>query len=316
MYIRQALQHMLTRFTTTIDDAKVYYWVRNPHIEQTILFVHGFKGNHKALTELSDYFQDYRTILLDLPGYGLSHPLRKQPHTIKNYAHFIHKFANSLNLEEFNLVGHSYGASISIVYAALYPRSLDHLILISPAVPFRSLSHTLARLQLLVSRKLPAGWRKAWLASPLIEVVSSLVTIKTVSRRRKLELMMLGIKNSREQRPQVIMECLESFLTTSFYSYARKITSPVFILAGETDIVAPIKTQVMLGEQIPQSRIQFMPKVGHLAPIERPGSVGRIIEEAIVHKPAPIPTHVHYPDINELLLPPKQPKKFIAHKYY
>lgn len=143
-----------------------------------------------------------------------------------------------------------------------------------------------------------------------------MITIKTVSRKRKLELMMQGIKNAREQRPQVVMECLESFLTTPFYAYAQNITAPTFILAGETDIVAPIKTQVMLAEHIRQSRIQFMPKVGHLAPIERPGTVGRIIDEAITHQPSSIPTHVHYPDINSLLLPAKQPKKFTQHKYF
>ena len=127
---------------------------------------------------------------------------------------------------------------------------------------------------------------------------------------------MIGIRTAREQRPQVVMECLESFLTTPFYAYAQKISAPTFILAGETDIVAPIKTQVMLAEHIMQSRIQFMPKVGHLSPIERPGTVGRIITDAITHQPALIPTHVHYPDINDILLPPKQPKKFNQHKYY
>ncbi len=307
---------MLTRHSIIIDGVKVYYWMRNPDLVQTMVFVHGFKGNHKALTELSDYFQDYCTILLDLPGYGRSQSFTHQSHTIKNYAHFIQRFLTALNRPTVDLIGHSYGASISLVFASLYPKSLNHLILISPAIPFRSLSQTLAQFQLAIGQKLPPSWRKAWLASPLIEIVSSLVTIKTVSRKRKLELMMLGIRNSREQRPQVVMECLESFLAAPFYAYAQKVTVPTFILAGETDIVAPIKTQVMLAEHIPQSRIQFMPKVGHLAPIERPGTVGRIIEQAIAHEPTRrIPTHVHYPDI-EVLFPPRQPKKFTLHKYY
>lgn len=280
-----------------------------------MLFVHGFKGNHKALTELSDYFQDYCTILIDLPGYGRSSPLSHSTHTIKNYAHFINDFTEAIGVERFNLIGHSYGASISLVYAALYPSTLDHLILISPAIPYKSLSQTLAKIQLEVGKKLPKQLKKSWLASPLIEIISSLATIKTVSRKRKLELMMLGIKNSREQRPRVVLECLESFLSTPFFSYAQRIMTPTFILAGETDIIAPIKNQVMLAEYIPQTKIQFMPKVGHLAPIERPGSVGRIISESIAHKPTTIPTHVHYLDINELVVPTKQPKKFSQHKY-
>ena len=307
---------MLSRHSVIIDNAKIYYWMRNPHHQQAMVFIHGFKGNHKALTELSEHFNNYHTILVDLPGFGESESMVKQAHTIKNYAHFIQKFITALNLQQVDLVGHSYGASIALVFASLYPRSLEHLILISPAIPFHSLSHTLAQTQLAISRKLPARWQKAWLASPLIEIASSLLTIKTVSRRRKFELMLIGIRTAREQRPRVVMECLESFLSTSFYRYAQKITAPTFILAGEADIIAPIKTQILLAEHIPQARIQFMPKVGHLSPIERPGAVGRIITDAISHQPVPIPTHVHYPDINDLVLPPKQPKKFTHHKYY
>ena len=307
---------MLSRHSIIIDNAKVYYWMRNPHLEQTMVFIHGFKGNHKALTQLSEHFHGYRTILVDLPGFGVSESMVKQPHTIKNYAHFIQKFIVALNLKQVDIVGHSYGASIALVFASLYPKSLEHLILISPAIPFHSISHTLAQTQLAISRKLPARWRKAWLASPLIEIASSLLTIKTVRRRRKFELMLIGIRTAREQRPQLVMEGLESFLSTSFYRHAQKITVPTFILAGEADIIAPIKTQLVLAEHIPQARIQFMPKVGHLSPIERPGAVGRIITDAIAHQPAPIPTHVHYPDINDLILPSKQPKKFNQHKYY
>ena len=307
---------MLTKKSITIDESTVYYWVRNPQHKQTMIFVHGFKGNHKALTELSDYFSDYCTILLDLPGFGQSQEMVAQSHTIKNYAHFLYKFTSKLDLGRVDVVGHSYGASISLVYAAIYPNNINHLILISPAIPFQSISHTLAELQLTIGRKLPNRWQKNWLASPLIEILSSLVTIKTVSRKRKIELMLLGIKNSHEQRPHVIMECLHSFLTTPFYAYAKKVSVPTFILAGEADFLAPIKTQLLLAKNIPLSRVQFMPKVGHLAPIERPGTVGRIIANAISHQPTPIPTHVHFPNIDDLIITPRQPKKFSSHKYY
>jgi pimeloyl-ACP methyl ester carboxylesterase len=307
---------MLTRHSIIIDDVKVYYWMRNPQSAQTMVFIHGFKGNHKSLTELSEYFQDYCTILLDLPGYGISQSFPKQPHTIKNYAQFLQQFIATLGLQQVNLVGHSLGASISLVYASLNPSSLNHLILISPAIPFRSLSQTLAQLQLGVSRMLPRKWRKAWVTSPFIEFLASLTTIKAVSRKRKIKLVQFGIQNAREQRPQVAMECLESFLTTPFYTYAQKIVTPTFILAGELDWLTPLKTQVLLAEHIRQSQIQFMPDVGHLAPIERPGTVGRIIDKAIAHSPNPIPTHIHYPGISEGLLPTKQHKKFSHHKYY
>jgi len=230
---------MLSRHQIEIDNRNVFYWQRNPDAKNVILFVHGFKGNHKGLTQLSEVFQEYRTILLDLPGYGISDEMPVK-HTIENYARFIHRFIKTLNINDYELVGHSYGGSIAIVYAGLFPQKINHLILIAPAIPQNSLSQTLAEFQLNISNKLPHSWRKAWLASPFIEAVSALAIVRAVSQNRKLELMAANIRNSKEQRPKVITQCLKSFLNTPFLKYAIKISTPTYIIAGEADFLAPL----------------------------------------------------------------------------
>ena len=100
---------------------------------QTIIFVHGL-GSYlpaydKLIPELS---KNYRCIAIDLPGYGKS---SKAPHdgSMSFYADIIHQFAQKLNLDKFNLAGHSMGGQIGMVYALKWPEELSHLILFAPA---------------------------------------------------------------------------------------------------------------------------------------------------------------------------------------
>jgi pimeloyl-ACP methyl ester carboxylesterase len=304
---------MLTRHSTIINNTKIYYWERNPQGAQTILFVHGFKGNHKGLTDLSEYFDGYRTILIDLPGYGESEPLSR-PHTIRNYTTVLHQLMTQLNIRHFDVVGHSYGATISIIYAALHPQSVGKLVLISPGLPEESFAGFLAKSQLELAKVLPKSWRKAWLTSPLIEVLSTFSLIKSVSHKRRLELLRLGLRNAKEQHAHVIIEGLSSFLQTPILPLARHIEAPTYILAGEFDIITSLKSQVVLSQTIPSARLEMIPDIGHMAHMERPKTVSRMIYEFLY------PTHKlkasDNPTSTVVPLTPKTPKQFTRTKYY
>ncbi len=269
---------MLQRYSLQINQKNVYYWVRNPHCRQTVVMLHGFKGNHKGLTDFSAEIKDKRIILPDLPGYGESDELPIR-HTMKHYADFLEMLFEQLNIDSIQLIGHSYGASLAIVYSGLHPKRVSDLVLISPAIPAKSMSGLLASANVKIANVLPGPLKKSWLASPVIEHISSYTLIKTVSKKRRKELVEAGLRNSKEQRPKVLVEGLESFLETPFYDYAQAIVCPSLIVAGETDIIAPVSSQTSLEKYIGDCRLEVIEEVGHLAPIEMPGTTASIVEE-------------------------------------
>ncbi|OYT16771.1 MAG: alpha/beta hydrolase [Bacteroidetes bacterium 4572_77] len=101
--------------------------------KETIIFIHGL-GSYlpawdKIMPELS---KKYHCIAIDLPGYGKS---SKDPHSglMTFYADVIDEFADSLNIDKFNLAGHSMGGQIAIVYGLSWPERINNLILFAPA---------------------------------------------------------------------------------------------------------------------------------------------------------------------------------------
>lgn len=98
--------------TTTIDGIKINYDIRGEG--ECVLFLHGWGANIKLFDGLMNVTaQKYRTVALDLPGFGESEE-PKSSWSVDDYAAFVIKFTESLGLEPAVLIGHSFGGRIMI----------------------------------------------------------------------------------------------------------------------------------------------------------------------------------------------------------
>ena len=70
----------------------------------------------------------YRTIAVDLPGYGLSDAPVKEP-TANDYAEAMLPVLAHFHLEHATFLGSDTGAVISLAFAVLHPERVDHLIM-------------------------------------------------------------------------------------------------------------------------------------------------------------------------------------------
>ncbi len=87
---------------------------------EAIVFLHGWGQLIDMMKPLADPFShDYRIIIMDLPGHGLSsEPLSVW--TISDYVECIKELLDELNINNPVLVGHSFGGKISLMYASKY----------------------------------------------------------------------------------------------------------------------------------------------------------------------------------------------------
>lgn len=79
----------------------------------------------RLMPMLSPYF---RTIALDTPGYGNSHPL-PDPLSIEALAACIAAFIEAIGLEKSHVFGVNLGNKIASAFAAKFPNRVDHLVL-------------------------------------------------------------------------------------------------------------------------------------------------------------------------------------------
>ena len=102
--------------------------------EKAIIFLHGYAGCAETWEYQINYFaHQYRVVVPDLRGHGQSDAPYTE-YTMPEMIADINAIANHLKLpEKFILVGHSFGGSICIEYAAAHPERLEKLVLIATA---------------------------------------------------------------------------------------------------------------------------------------------------------------------------------------
>jgi len=117
-----------------------------------VLFVHGNGGNRTQWAAQLDHLRPRRrAVALDLRGHGESAPSAGQDYSVAGFAADVRAAADSLGLDRFVLVGHSFGGAVACAFAGGQPERVAGLLLVDPAgdlsrVPRDSLQGWLDRL--------------------------------------------------------------------------------------------------------------------------------------------------------------------------
>ncbi len=102
--------------------------------DKTVVILPGWAhtSNHwsevvKKLPNSHNYY------LLDLPGFGSTSQLPNHPNIVE-YTDFVFNFLSALQINQTTLVGHSFGGQIAANLTLEFPKKINKLILISPAI--------------------------------------------------------------------------------------------------------------------------------------------------------------------------------------
>ncbi|HEY7228578.1 MAG TPA: alpha/beta fold hydrolase [Nitrososphaeraceae archaeon] len=116
----------------TIDNVLVRYTDKNQK-GFPLLLIHGLGGSIESWINNIEFLSTrFRVIALDLPGFGLSDKPRVS-YTINFYVSFLEKFIKKLKINHLFLIGSSLGGHIGVEFTLRNRKTVDKLILISPA---------------------------------------------------------------------------------------------------------------------------------------------------------------------------------------
>jgi pimeloyl-ACP methyl ester carboxylesterase len=262
----------------------VYYWTYNNDAKNTIVMVHGFRGDHHGLEDvIRELPKHYRVIVPDLPGFGESGEFKGQ-HTIENYTQFLHEFIQKTTKAPVHLLGHSFGSIVVAHYVAEYPKTVKKLILVnpiaSPALKGRKaiFSH-LTVFYYWLGHKLPERAGHKLLSHKAIVLTMSVLLAKTKDRalRRKIHRGHLAHFSSFQSR-KVVMESFKASVSHTATEKADFIKAPTLLIVGEIDDIAPLKGQAKLAHQLEKSQLVVVPRVGHLIHHEAPDIAAKAID--------------------------------------
>ncbi|WP_186760701.1 alpha/beta fold hydrolase [Arthrobacter alpinus] len=276
----------------------VHYWDYQPlkrsAATRTIVMVHGFRGDHHGLERVVELLPDYRVLMPDLPGFGLSPAFANTAHSISGYVEFLDAFLQALGLgSDTVLLGHSFGSIVASHFAAAHPSRAYPLILVNPiAAPAlegpKGVMTKLAVFYYWASAKLPSRLGNALLRSKLIVRVMSVTMAKTSDPQllafihAQHHAYFSGFANR-----DMLLESFQASVSGTVRQVASQLTLPTLLIAGDEDEIATLPTQHKLLELLPDAELVAIAGVGHLIHYEKPAPAAAAIIDFLERHPAP-----------------------------
>ncbi|MDH3694959.1 MAG: alpha/beta hydrolase [Gammaproteobacteria bacterium] len=101
-----------------------------------VLALHGWLDNAASFSSVGPLLENCRVAAIDMPGHGLSdHQDWYGPYHLVDYVRVALDAADAVGWNEFCLLGHSLGANVATLVAAIAPKRISELILIEGVGP-------------------------------------------------------------------------------------------------------------------------------------------------------------------------------------
>ena len=271
----------------TIDGELTKYWFypAKTTAAKTIIFIHGYRGNHRGLEAIAGALEDFEIFIPDLPGFGASAPLGGE-HSIAHYSQWLDKFIQGLNLSAKPiLLGHSFGTIVCSHFAATNPRSISKLVLVNPvsAPALEGPKAGLTKIAMLffwLAAKLPvttADWLlKSW---PMVRGMSIVMT-KSKDKTLRAWVHRQHDDNFNDfAELRVAIEGYHASISSCVADFAASFEMPTMFIAGDRDDITSVAQQQKTFATVKanESRLEVIHGVGHLTHYETPERVADLI---------------------------------------
>jgi 3-oxoadipate enol-lactonase len=225
----------------------------------------------------ADHFgAERRVVLVDPPGHGGSQKLTAA-FTFDDCARCIVDILDGLGLERTHFVGNSWGGMIGATFAATYPDRVGRAVLMNCTASAAGARQKLEYGFLLRIAKLLGGIRppltrsvlKAFLGPTTFTTRPDVVafvsnTVQAADMRSSAWAVKSVVPNRPDQR-----------------ALLSRVSTPVLVVAGTEDTTFPLKETIAMAEAIPGAAIAVLEGVAHLAGLENPALVNKLIEEFV-----------------------------------
>lgn len=230
---------------------------------QPVLILHGWGGSSDSWLEIQKILsgKEYKVIVPDLPGFGKT-DLPEEAWGVDEYDDFVLKLTEKLNLDNFFLLGHSFGGQIAVKFAVKHREKIKKLILCDSAA-IRIKPGVKVRIIFWLARMGNAVFGR-----------KHLQRLKDNARN----LFYLFLRNRDYVKAKGTMrETIKKVLSEDLSLELPRIKVKTLIVWGAVDKMVPLKCAYMFKERIVGSELEILPKIGHSPHLEDPLSLSNII---------------------------------------
>ena len=259
-----------------LDDVRIHYRQTGPPAgteQGAVVFVHGYAGAlvswWYAQRELSPR---YRTVAMDLKGFGLSDKLPGD-YSIPAQADLVIKLMDKLGIAQAHLVAHSWGCSVALDLARRYPERVQRLVLVSAYVYDDQLNSFMRWSRLPAVGELLFGL----FYDQQLEVR---YTWSFAEPDRHVSAEQLDYLRRFQQAPGVTAAALEVLRGMDLLALEPTyptVDNPALLLWGALDRVSPPSVGARLSVDLPGAELVVLPNSGHSVMVERRHAFHRLL---------------------------------------
>jgi len=227
---------------------------------ETVLLLHGFMGSAACWLPLMNYLQAHlHCVAIDLMGFGDSAKPAIQYNIAQEVA-FVRRFVEARQLDNFYIMGHSFGGWVAAAYALAFPESVQGLILAAPAgIRDDSFCGRYDHLRPILWNTPAIDWLLN-LMTPLASLVGQAETIQKIRGMRQ-ELMAQPAARSflmDRLRPTDAIDTVETQI--------HQLQLPTLVITGDRDETIPLWHSQTYAQEIPNAKLVILPNADHTLP--------------------------------------------------
>jgi len=257
------LTHANTSRTATVNGLNIHY--HDAGEGMPVVFIHGggpgASGWSNFNRNIDAFAKNWRTIIIDLPGFGESDHMVPENGVFEGYAQNVIGLMDALDIQKAHIIGNSLGGGTGLMMALRHPDRVQGLVMMGTAgsLPVFGLFPSEGQ------RKLAAFYEGE--TGPTIEklrdFIHSLVydpsTVSEAMLQQRFEV---------ATRPEVIANPPLKFkggkpFEDLWLENLRGVHHDILLINGREDRVTPVDANFLLLKLLPNARLFVLPQCGH-----------------------------------------------------
>lgn len=255
---------------TEINGIKIDY--RDEGSGPAVIFIHAFPLNQSIWDDqVAALKQSYRTITLDLRGFGSS-DAPAGPYSMEEMAADVRALMTKIGLDDAVFVGLSMGGYISLAFYRSYPEQVRALVLADTRA---SADDEEGR-----ERRMRSAERAEREGAQAIagEMLPMLLAPETIEKNAALVARVRAMIESNS--PSAIASAQRAMAGRPDSSrLIERMNIPVLVIVGSEDSLTKVEESKAMSDKIPGSRLRVIEGAGHLSNVERPAEFNRALAD-------------------------------------
>jgi pimeloyl-ACP methyl ester carboxylesterase len=246
-----------------------------PKSASVLIFMHGFGSSLETWEPWARLLNDnYRVVLFDFPGSGLSEPDRTGDYSDARSLDLVKALMQQMGIQRAVLIGNSMGGRIAWKFAAAHPTLVSKLVLISPdgfASPGFEYGQPprVPAVLTLMKYFLP----KPFLRTNLLAAYADPMRLSDAQLTRYYELLLAPGNRS------AMIARMRQTLLEDPRAQLQRIEVPTLLLWGEADHMIPYSNAADYLRALANAKLVSFPDLGHVPQEESPDESVRPLEQ-------------------------------------